>query len=334
MNLEVSAVAPSSRHLILVATLFMSLFGSYSAFAQTKDKPGSADHPMISRYPGSYIEAYRQVDFDESSLAVAVRDPNARKTVVLQPFEGKVTTIIYKVVGSHSVLQVFRNFEQAVQKAGLKTLFNCENASCGRGFGEALFEKTNRVAQYGTMNYVGIQPNNGELRYLSASGVLDGAPVAIGVYVTRPNNGDRTNIGIDIIESAPMKSGLVSISADSVKNDIDKTGKAILSGIYFDTDKATMKADSAAALQAIAAYLKASKGSFFVVGHTDTQGAYEYNVDLSQRRAKAVVDELQRQHGINRDRFTAVGIGPVSPAGSNQNDKDRAVNRRVELVLR
>lgn len=333
MNIDVSRARVLAQQLACLVML-LSTFASGPAVAQSKDKAGSSDHPMISRYPGSYIDAYRQLDFDESALAVGVRNPKERKTVILQPFTGKVTSIVYKVVGSDSVLQVFRNFEQAVQKAGLKTLFSCADESCGGGFGAALFEKSNRASTFRPMNYVGIYPSNGDLRYLSASGEYNGKPVAVGIYVTRLDIGDRTNIGIEIIESGEMKSGLVSISTDSLLNDLDRTGKAVLSGIYFDTNKATIKSDSTPALQVIADYLKASKGSFFVVGHTDTQGAYDHNVALSRSRAMAVTQELQQKYGIAPDRLTAVGVGPVSPAAANQNEEGRSLNRRVELVLR
>ncbi len=333
MNIDVSRARVLAQQLAFLVML-LSTFASGAAVAQSNDKAGSSDHPMISRYPGSYIDAYRQLDFEESALAVGVRNPKERKTVILQPFSGKVTSIVYKVVGSEAVLQVFRNFEQAVQKAGLKTLFSCVEESCGGGFGAALFERSNRASIFRSMNYVGIYPSNGDLRYLSASGEYNGKPVAIGIYVTRLDNGDRTNIGIEIIESDEMKSGLVSISTDSLRNDLDRTGKAVLSGIYFDTDKATIKSESAPALQVIADHLKASKGSFFVVGHTDTQGAYDHNVTLSRSRAVAVAQELQQKYGIAPDRLTPVGVGPVSPAASNQSEDSRSLNRRVELVLR
>lgn len=328
-----SHIGVLARPLAFLA-IVLSMFGSATAVAQQKDKKGSADHPMISRYPGSYIDSYRQLDFEESALAVGVRNPKEPQTVILQPYTGKVTSIVYKVAGGQSVVQVFRNFEQAVQKAGLKTLFTCAEESCGGRFGPALFEKSSRAAIYHSMNYLGIKPGNGDLRYLSASGTYNGKPVAIGIYVTRLDHLDRTNIGIEIIESAEMESGLISINTESLRNDLDRTGKAVLTGVYFDTDKATLKSDSAAALQVIADYLKASKGSFFVVGHTDTQGAYDHNVNLSRSRAMAVVEELKRKYGIAADRLTAIGVGPVSPAASNQKEEDRALNRRVELVLR
>ena len=63
----------------------------------------------------------------------------------------------------------------------------------------------------------------------------------------------------------------------------------------------------------------------YVVGHTDNEGTYEYNLALSERRAKSVVDALTSDYGVSIERLKPVGVGPYS-------DKGRGLNRRVELV--
>lgn len=69
-----------------------------------------------------------------------------------------------------------------------------------------------------------------------------------------------------------------------------------------------------------------------MVGHTDDVGALDYNMNLSQRRAKAVVESLVSRYGINTDRLHPIGVGPSAPAASNETEEGRARNRRVELV--
>jgi len=70
----------------------------------------------------------------------------------------------------------------------------------------------------------------------------------------------------------------------------------------------------------------------FIVGHSDNKGSLDYNTDLSQRRANAVVNELVNSHGINSSRVTAKGLGFLAPVASNKTEEGRAKNRRVELV--
>jgi outer membrane protein OmpA-like peptidoglycan-associated protein len=69
----------------------------------------------------------------------------------------------------------------------------------------------------------------------------------------------------------------------------------------------------------------------YVVGHTDNQGGLAANLELSQRRAEAVVKSLAALK-IDPQRMVAKGVASLAPLGSNANDAGRARNRRVELV--
>uniref|UniRef100_UPI00261CDF2E OmpA family protein n=1 Tax=Dokdonella sp. TaxID=2291710 RepID=UPI00261CDF2E len=66
--------------------------------------------------------------------------------------------------------------------------------------------------------------------------------------------------------------------------------------------------------------------------HTDNAGGAAHNLDLSKRRADAVVDALTSKRGIAADRLLAQGMGSASPVASNDSEAGRAKNRRVELV--
>jgi len=68
------------------------------------------------------------------------------------------------------------------------------------------------------------------------------------------------------------------------------------------------------------------------VGHTDNIGTLSSNMDLSQRRAEAVVRALVSSHGVDAKRLHPIGVGPAAPIASNKTEEGRARNRRVELV--
>ena len=70
-----------------------------------------------------------------------------------------------------------------------------------------------------------------------------------------------------------------------------------------------------------------------VQGHTDSRGSDLYNKRLSQRRAQAVVDYLVRKD-VDRDRLEAHGYGEEKPIAPNSTKTGRAMNRRVELIVR
>ena len=68
-------------------------------------------------------------------------------------------------------------------------------------------------------------------------------------------------------------------------------------------------------------------------GHTDSTGAVEYNMTLSDRRADSVADYLAAQ-GVMRNRVFTQGFGPHYPIADNSTAEGRQLNRRVELVLK
>jgi OmpA-OmpF porin, OOP family len=137
---------------------------------------------------------------------------------------------------------------------------------------------------------------------------------------------------IHIVEKELMKQEVVA-DASSLASSIRETGKAAVYGIYFDTGKWDIKAESAPALKEIAKMLQANvKMKLYVVGHTDNVGTFDSNIKLSNSRADAVVKELAGKYSIAAARLQPFGAGPTAPVQSNLTEEGRAKNRRVELV--
>ena len=68
------------------------------------------------------------------------------------------------------------------------------------------------------------------------------------------------------------------------------------------------------------------------VGYTDSLGNADYNIDLSQRRAKAVAEQLVKD-GVNQENVSFVGYGAAHPIATNKTAAGRYQNRRVELEV-
>ncbi|MBV8283027.1 MAG: OmpA family protein [Candidatus Eremiobacteraeota bacterium] len=113
-----------------------------------------------------------------------------------------------------------------------------------------------------------------------------------------------------------------------------KTQKRIrIYGIHFDVDKATIQPQSEKVIAQIASVMRDNPAwRFRVEGHTDSDGGYDHNMTLSQNRAQAVVDDLVNRYHIARSRLVAVGYGYSRPVAPNTTAKNKALNRRVELV--
>lgn len=131
----------------------------------------------------------------------------------------------------------------------------------------------------------------------------------------------------------------VMLNARMVPTDVKTNKYFVIKNVYFDYNSDSL---TQAALDELANVLtimnEHNELKLEVVGHTDSRGSVEYNEKLSQKRAAAVVDHLA-DHGINRDRFVAKGLGASFNIAINENkdgsdnEKGRALNRRVELKV-
>ena len=106
---------------------------------------------------------------------------------------------------------------------------------------------------------------------------------------------------------------------------------AVIHGINFDVDSDVLRPDAAPALERVLGGLHAvGELSVVIEGHTDWDGTEEHNLDLSQRRAEAVVVWLV-ERGIPGDRLRPEGLGEAQPIADNESSAGRALNRRVEV---
>lgn len=104
---------------------------------------------------------------------------------------------------------------------------------------------------------------------------------------------------------------------------------AVLHGIGFDFDSDVIRAESAPILAALSAGLSGAAG-VEIIGHSSSEGAEDYNRELSQRRAASVVTALVAL-GLDGAQMTATGRGEDDPIASNDDEAGRSMNRRVEV---
>ena len=104
--------------------------------------------------------------------------------------------------------------------------------------------------------------------------------------------------------------------------------------ILFDFDKSDIKPMYVPEVEKVANLLKNNPAATVTIeGHTDGRGTEEYNLKLSDRRAKAVEDFVEKKLGVDSNRITGQGYGKSRPVASNDTDEGRAQNRRVEAVF-
>ena len=106
-----------------------------------------------------------------------------------------------------------------------------------------------------------------------------------------------------------------------------------LKDVFFDFDKAVVRADQQAALTENASWLKANPGAKLLIeGHCDERGTAEYNLALGERRAKAVKDFLVTA-GIPADRVSTISYGEERPFVLGHDESAWKWNRRAHFVV-
>lgn len=130
------------------------------------------------------------------------------------------------------------------------------------------------------------------------------------------------------MQQQELQNALAASEAASIQREQDILRATFKGEAYFDFDSATLKPGAHTELQRVANVLnKYPQTTIEVGGHTDTQGAAEYNQQLSERRARSVEVALI-QYGVMPERIRSVGYGETRPISS-----DHATNRRVEIII-
>lgn len=107
------------------------------------------------------------------------------------------------------------------------------------------------------------------------------------------------------------------------------------SRVRFANDRAELDGQGRVAIDEFAGQVKANNQDVYIEiqGHTDSRGSDAYNQDLGLARAESVRLYLSSQHGFALHRMSTISYGESAPVASNDTRDERALNRRVALVV-
>ncbi|QND51519.1 OmpA family protein [Phyllobacterium sp. 628] len=361
------ALYKSSMSMVLALGVVLSgaRLAAADATIPQSDIKGASDNALIKRYEGSLIVSYEKFSFTDFTVPLAPlkasENPDARdvnNNSVFAPgkkldVEGALTRITYVTPAERSPLEVLRNYEDDITAAKGEILFECKTEECG---GDATRSSSGGGGDMSLMMQFFHEADLKDAPFSNGACALTShikdqrffaakLPAADGdTYVTvqtytllddgycKELNG-RTIALVHVLEPKSRDKKMIVVGAKEMASSLGSQGSISLYGIYFDTDKADLKPESEPMLKEIANLLEADpKLSVIIVGHTDNQGKFTYNVDLSAKRAAAVKKELVGTYKIKADRLTPAGAGMMAPVASNDNEEGRAKNRRVVLV--
>lgn len=350
---------------ILLSTL--ALGAVHPAFADAtipkKDIAGAADSKLLPRYEGSLIVSFEHQQFTDFNLPLSPLEAtdkiDSMNNHVFAPkqskdIEGEFTRLVYLEPENRSPLEVSRNYQDVLTKAGGEVLFQCKGEACGgdearssAGGGGTMslmmhffYDKNLKDADFSN-GKCALTSTITDTRYFSGKMPVDGGDAYLAVQTFTISDGgnfckefnNRTIALIQLVAPKARDQKMVVIKADEMAKGIDANGRIALYGILFDTNKADLKPESDPTLQEIAKLLTSTPAlNVVIVGHTDNVGNFDYNIDLSKKRAAAVVAALSKNYKIPEARLKSAGVGMVAPTAANASEDGRAKNRRVEIV--
>ncbi|MDR7211688.1 OmpA family protein [Flavobacterium piscis] len=230
-------------------------------------------------------------------------------------FQSRVSTIDNK---TFSFLELLRNLESIIidQLEG-KKIFE------GKLNSEKVNDLREKVQMY---NY----PGYGFLGYTdSYVYLIKNKDKENWIHVAKTD--DNMSIGLAVLQTKTLDITAKIKTAKEIENELINNGKTVLY-INFETNKSVLSREGEEAVNQIAQTLHNNSSlKISIEGHTDNNGSKEYNQELSENRAKSVKNELMSKN-ISKDRLESIGFGQAKPLVENNNEENKAKNRRVELI--
>jgi outer membrane protein OmpA-like peptidoglycan-associated protein len=152
---------------------------------------------------------------------------------------------------------------------------------------------------------------------LGSAAVGAGLGAGIGLYMDKQ---EKALEEIDDVEVERLDEETLRINFDS--------------DILFAVDSATLSPQSMSSLDDFARVMREyPKTAILIQGYTDSSGSEQYNVQLSERRAKSVYNHLALRE-VEQGRMAAIGYGEGYPVADNATSQGRAQNRRVSILVK
>ena len=261
------------------------------AYAQN-DADGCKDHELLTRLENFYISDCSE-SYNELQLRTSVSKTETK--------EGNLFYYYYRFnfdagVKMKSPLQIVKNYENAVVKNGGRLVY--KNTNTSEGDIEATLYLSTKEKEYWI-----------QLTRFAGNGI------------------EAEAFGLNVLEIESMKQEVV---ASEMFEKINKEGFIDLY-INFETGKSDIKPESQPIIDQLSAMLKQNPTlKISIEGHTDNVGGEIANQQLSESRAKSVMNALISKD-IDVSRLKSIGWGQSKPIADNNTEEGRAKNRRVEI---
>lgn len=278
---------------------------------------------------GEHIRA-----FDRYELPVGPYDRDGAETLAL---DGEVAMRSFRIADTEATTAaVIQSYRDGLTALGFETVFACRTDECGGfdfRFGVALLPAPAMLMD--TADFAQLSMKRTGERDVHVS-VL--ASRVLGHVYVQTVSVTETGVATRVAPSpgAAAADEILTLPQDerSLRDRLLADGHVRVEGLAFEPGGARLSEASTEALDRLARLLgRNPELRVAIVGHSDNAGGLDVNIELSRTRAEAVMAALA-ERGVAADRMAAHGVGWLAPVATNATVAGRALNRRVELVLR
>lgn len=288
------------RYMVFLCCFFVM---PVQAFERDEDVAGAADATLFQRYAQSKIVAYKQLITSDYLLALgAPKTVNGVMTLdYSERLAGDLTRITYRAPDDYSSEQMFKHFTSQLNQSPYKVLFECHARECGNS-NQWANRILNILKLYGPERYQ---------HYMAVQVETQQGPVFVVLYSIKRGN-KRVYTQLDVLQPKAGSFRQLSVNPDTILAQLKQQGMVTLSNLQFD-GKDNVTSDAESLLDSvIAALQRNTRLKLYVVGHLREKQTLKILQQRSLSQAQSVVDLLV-QKGINSERLSAQGVGPLAP---------------------
>lgn len=279
---------------------------------------------FVLQLPLGAKETYSRKETELAPL-VAI-EPFGADGLITENTPSDIRRSVWSFGGEQTLAEVQQNILDQLESSDYEVLLFCQTDTCG-GFDfrfaiDVVPEPEMRV-DLRDFRFVSAR-QNGSVAQAYVTFLLSKSPTSVYVQMTEYAPKIETVFQVDTLENLAV--------TPPVRE--SKNLSFVLEGVEFEVGSANLGSDPKGSIAKLAAQLtKNVTTKVLLVGHSDMSGALEANIALSEKRAQTVLDLLVDEHGIDKDRLSAHGVGFLSPRASNETEAGKAKNRRVEAVF-
>ncbi|MEP5633119.1 MAG: OmpA family protein [Tateyamaria sp.] len=299
-------------------------------------------HALELILPANAVETEsRDSTLDQEAVPTG---PFADGTLPVRIVEGPVTRRAYRIPSSGMTsFQILAPIRTQLETAGYEVLLDCETDRCGGfdfRFGIDVLPAPGMYVNIRGFHFISAALSGTD----SAVTLLASAASGAGYLQIVQIGSDKATVNISnvavTLEPQPpaAQSNVPRTTAPQTPGDLvtqlQTQGRAVLHDLDFAVGATTLSSTVNPELATLAELLQARRGlRIAVVGHTDTEGGLQANINISRARAQAVRSALINTFNAPAAQIDAEGMGYLAPIASNLTPDGRDANRRVEVIV-